>query len=98
MYFYNVPGNKNGKMSHNVYINQILEVAVKPWLRLKLPFVLEEDGDSGHGYGGKCDNKVKKWKRSHGLVTYQNCHNSPDLSPIENCWQLPKQVVRQYAH
>jgi hypothetical protein len=98
MYFYNVPGNKNGKISHNIYINQILEVAVKPWLRLKLPFVLEEDGDSGHGYGGKYDNKVKKWKRSHSLVTYQNFHNSPDLSPIENCWQLPKQVVRQYAH
>ena len=29
---------------------------------------------------------------------YFNCASSPDLSPIENCWQLPKQHIRKYPH
>lgn len=39
----------NGKMSLQVYIDQILEPVVKPWLSEKQDFALEEDGDSGHG-------------------------------------------------
>ena len=30
--YYTVPGNKNGKMSHRVYIDSILEPVVKPWI------------------------------------------------------------------
>lgn len=51
MIFYDVPGNNNGKMSHEVYINSILEPVVKPWLDRGDDFVLEEDEDSGHGTG-----------------------------------------------
>lgn len=64
--YYDVPGNSNGKMSHRVYIDSILEHVVKPWLsdvkqgRID-PFVLEEDGDSGHG-GGSKRNPVRVWK------------------------------------
>ncbi len=47
--FYKVPRNTNGKMSLQVFINQILEPVVKPCLLEKQNFVLEEDGDSGHG-------------------------------------------------
>jgi hypothetical protein len=47
IYFYNVPGNTNGKMSQQVYISQILEPIVKPWIDRGDKFVLEEDGDSG---------------------------------------------------
>ena len=32
-----------------VYINQILEPVIKPWLLEKQDFVLEEDNDSEHG-------------------------------------------------
>lgn len=49
MTFYRVPGNTNGKMSQQVYIDQILEPIVKPWLMAGHDFALEEDGDSGHG-------------------------------------------------
>jgi hypothetical protein len=42
-------GNSNGKMNHRTYRDQILEPIVKDWLLAD--FVLEEDGDSGHGYG-----------------------------------------------
>ncbi|KAK3178759.1 hypothetical protein OEA41_000896 [Lepraria neglecta] len=52
--YYNVPGNYNGKMTHQVYIDAILEPVVKPWIiqarrGLIDPWILEEDGDSGHG-------------------------------------------------
>ena len=30
--FYDVPNNSNGKMTHQVHINFILEPVVKPWL------------------------------------------------------------------
>ena len=39
----------NGKMLHEVYVNQVLEPVVKPWLERSNGFMLEEDGDSGHG-------------------------------------------------
>ena len=47
--FYDVPGNKNGKLTHQVYIDSILEPVVKFWITAGEDFVLEEDGDSGHG-------------------------------------------------
>ena len=49
--FYEVPGNTNGEMSQRVYVDFILEPAVKPWLEAGEDFVLEEDGDSGRGSG-----------------------------------------------
>lgn len=51
--FYDVPGNKNGKLTHQVYINSILEPVVKAWIMAGEDFVLQEDGDSGHGPGKK---------------------------------------------
>ena len=53
-------------MSHKVYIESILDPVVKPWLEEVIsgridPFVLEEDGDSGHG-GGSTRNPVRIWK------------------------------------
>ena len=95
--FYNVPGNTNGKMSLQVYINQILEPVVKPWLLEKQNFVLEEDGDSGHGKA-KNRNIVRQWKKDNNLEYFFNCASSPDLSPIENCWQPPKQHLKKYPH
>ncbi|KAF1946295.1 hypothetical protein EJ02DRAFT_496461 [Clathrospora elynae] len=97
MYFYKVPGNKNGKLSLKVYRDQILEPIVKPWLERGDSFILEEDNDSGHG-GGSSSNIVAAWKRKYGLDSYFNCSNSPDLAPIENCWQPPKQYLKRFPH
>ena len=44
IHFCEVPGNTNGKMSQQVYINKILEPIVKPWLQAHQDFVSEEDG------------------------------------------------------
>lgn len=41
--FYDVPGNKNGKLTHQVFIDSILEPVVKPWITVGEDFVLEED-------------------------------------------------------
>ena len=57
--FYDVPGNSNGKMTHQVYIDSILEPVVKPWLDRDDDFVLKENVDSGHGTG-RARNTVKK--------------------------------------
>ena len=56
--FYDVPGNRDGKMTHQVYIDSILEPVVKPWPDRDDDFVLEEDGDSGHSTG-RTRNAVK---------------------------------------
>lgn len=57
-------GNSNGSMTLRCYYNDILEPVVKPWIldvrrgRIN-PFILEEDGDSGHG-GGSTTNFVRR--------------------------------------
>jgi len=53
LYFYKVASNKNGKISLQVYKNQILKPIVKPWLERGDDFVLEENNDSGHRTGPK---------------------------------------------
>ena len=83
-------------MSQRVYIDQILGPVVKPWIEAHHDFVLEEDGDSGHGPGKS--NIVRTWKQENNLEYYFNCHSSPDLSPIENCWQPVKQHLHKYPH
>jgi hypothetical protein len=94
--FYNVPGNTNGKMSLQVYRDSILEPIVKPWIQRGDDFVLEEDNNSGHGTGKR--NIVRAWKEENNLESYFNCAQSPDLSPIENCWSPPKSHIRQHPH
>lgn len=42
--FYEVTGITHGKMSQQAYINRILEPILKPWIKAKQDFVLEEDG------------------------------------------------------
>jgi hypothetical protein len=98
IHFYKIPGNKNGELSLEVYRDQILEPVVKPRLKHTQPdFILEEDNDSGHG-GGSANNIVAKWKKQYGLKSLFTCSNSPDLAPIENCWQVMKQHLKKYPH
>jgi hypothetical protein len=55
-------------MTQRVYIDQILEPIVKPWLERGDDFVLEEDNDSGHGPDRS--NPVKEWKATNNLKSY----------------------------
>ena len=92
LYWYDIPGNTNGKMSLQVYRDQILEPVVGQWLREGHSFVLEEDNDSGHGTGKA--NIVRTWKRQNGLDYFFNCASSPDIPPIEKAWIASKEAVR----
>lgn len=102
---YEVPGNTNGKMSQQVYIESILEPVVAEWCLENRPWCLEEDNDSGHGLRSR-NNPVYRWKESHGMSTnsstihtyYANCRHSPDFAIIEDTWQYPKQYVRKRPH
>jgi hypothetical protein len=79
-------------MSQRVYIDQILEPYVKQWLEEGQSFILEEDNDSGH-HGSNAED----WKRRHSLQHWYNPANSPDLSPIENCWRHPDREVQLFS-
>lgn len=94
--FYDVPENRNGKMTHKVYIDSILEFVVKPCIVEGHNFALEENGDSSHGTSKK--NPVREWKEEHGLESYFNCPQSPNLAVIENCWAIRKIYTRKYPH
>lgn len=86
-------------MTHQVYIDSILEPIVRLWLEDKQDFVLEEDGDSGHVlYCTGWKNPVRSWKEENGFESYFICAQSPDLSVIENCWAIPKMYTRKYPH
>ena len=89
---YQIPSNNNGKMTQAYYRDHILDGIVKPWMEEGRSFILEEDGDSGHGPRG--NNIVKSWKEKNGLRHYFNCPGSPDWPPIEKAWRLPKSEVK----
>ncbi len=56
--FYDVPGNRNGKLTHQVYIDSIPKLVVKLWITAEKNFDLEDDSDLGHSLSQK--NPVSK--------------------------------------
>ncbi|KAG7114450.1 hypothetical protein HYQ44_008234 [Verticillium longisporum] len=88
--FYEVPASTNERISQQIYRDRILEGQVKRWLEAGHSFILEEDGDSGYSY-----KRCRAWKQAHGLRYQFNTQGSPDLSPIENAWRIPKQHIQQ---
>ncbi len=62
--FYDALDNKNGKLTHQVYMDFILDPVVKPWITAGEDFVLEEDGDSGHGLSKKSRANMERTKWS----------------------------------
>jgi transposase len=62
IHIYDVLNNSNEKMTHQVYINFILEPVVKSWLKRGDDFVLKEDDDSGHDTS-KTRNIVKSGRK-----------------------------------
>lgn len=91
--FYEIPGKRNGKMSLQVYKDSILDPIVRPWIERGDDFCLEEDDDPAHGTGKS--NFVRSWKEQHHLAYLFNSAQSPDLSPIENCWSVLEDHFRE---
>lgn len=97
-------GNSNGKMSARSYVDHVLEPVIKPWVEdVKLgrlaPFTLVEDPNGANGVG--VNSEARRWKREHsrGYIDYHfNEQASPDLTPVEKCWQPYKYDVKGYPH
>lgn len=97
-------GNSNGKMSARSYVDHVLEPVIKPWVEdVKLgslaPFTLVEDPNGSNGVG--VNSEARRWKREHsrGYIDYHfNERASPDLTPVEECWQPYKYDVKGYPH
>ena len=66
------------------------------WILRGDDFILEEDGDSGHGISSK--SRAHQWNEKHRLEGYWNYALSPDLAPIENGWFPVKSEVRKVLH
>lgn len=90
LFFDDIPGNTNGKMSLKVYRDQTLEHVVRPWLLEVQDFVLEKDDDTSASASMK--------RKDNNLEYFFNCASSPDPSPIENCSLPPKQHLADYLH
>ncbi len=96
IYFYDVSENTNEKLTLKIYLKQILKSIVKLWINSHSRFVLEKNDDSDHDTDSK--NIVRIWKQKNKLKHYFNYASSPDLSSVENMWQLSKQKLRKYSH
>lgn len=83
-------------MTHQVYINFILELVVKPQLEAGDEFIFEEDMDFGHGTGQV--NLMRKWKEGHSLKYYFNYAQLRDFSLSENYQLIPKFHICKYLH
>ncbi|EAQ86220.1 hypothetical protein CHGG_07473 [Chaetomium globosum CBS 148.51] len=96
LYFFEVPGkNTNGKMTMQIYRDELLKNAVGPWLASGDRFVLAEEGDPAHGTGKH--NIVRDWKQDHQLNYFFNTPGSPDLSPIDNAWNAITQYLVKFT-
>ncbi len=91
--FYEMLENTKGKMSLQVYMDQILKQVIQFRLMKKPGFALEKDSDSWYSKT-KNRNFKRLWKQNNNMEFFFKFAPSPYLSPIENCWQPPKQHLK----
>ena len=100
MMFYDVFNNINGKMTLQMYRNQILKLVVKSWIleirANEISFTLKEDDDSNHETNK--NNICRTWKKKNLLDCYFNVAKNSDLILIKNCWQESKQWIKKISH
>lgn len=94
--FYEISGNINDKMMMTKYVS-IFNEYVLPLLKWGNDFILKENGNSGHNKANN-NNMIRRWKQQYNLWYYFNAPQLPDLTFIENCWQLTKIFIKWENH
>jgi len=91
---------KGNSMTMKYYSEVILPQYISALHSLRIKFniepIFQQDNDSSHGTRGQAESIITKQLQEAQIELLLHPPNSPDLSPIEACWNILKNRIRQY--